>query len=87
MNCPLCSSEMDEGKAYVRGTVLGFLIAGFSHQHCWFKSHSTNKTKIIVRCKNGSGSLARAADAEFESRPAYLCEDCGTSIVVGTKNT
>ena len=52
-----------------------------------FESQSTHNKQILVRCKSGSFFLTRAGDAAFENRPAYLCEDCGTSIVVGTKHS
>ena len=42
MNCPYCSADMILGKASVRGSFIGFLIIGLSHQHLWF-----NKKKII----------------------------------------
>ena len=78
MICPKCSAEMDEGKAYIRGTALGFLFVGFSHQHCWFESHAADKKKIIVR--SGSGFLTRAG-AKLVKPPAYYCEDCKTTVI------
>ena len=80
MKCPVCSSEMEKGKAYLRGTTLGFLFVGFSHQHCWFKSEATGKKDIIVR--SPSGFLTSAA-SELVNPSAYYCEDCGTSVIVG----
>jgi len=80
MKCPICSSEMDQGKAYIRGTAFGFLFVGLSHQHCWFKSNTTGKRKIIVR--SGSGFLTRTTVA-LVNPEAYHCEDCGTSVTIG----
>ena len=82
MKCPACSSEMDQGKAYIRGTALGFLLVGFSYQHCWFESHTTGRKKIIAR--SGSGCLTRA-DAELVKPQAYHCDGCGTSVIIGAK--
>ncbi len=84
MKCPACSSEMDQGKAYIRGTALGFLFVGLSHQHCWFKSHATGRKNIIAR--SGNGFLTRA-DAELVNPQAYHCEDCGTSVISGATST
>jgi hypothetical protein len=80
MNCPLCSREMDKGEAYVRGTALGFLFVGLSHQHCWFKSEATGKKDIIVRCPSG---LLTSAPAKLVNPSAYRCENCRTSVIVG----
>ena len=80
MKCPTCSSEMDQGKAYIRGTALGFLLVGFSHQHCWFESNTTGRKKIIAR--SGIGRLTRAG-AELVNPRAYNCEGCGTSVIIG----
>jgi len=84
MKCPTCSSEMDQGKAYVRSTILGFLYFNLYPQHCWFESHATGRKKIIVR--NRSGFHIRA-DSEVVNPPAYHCKDCGTSVIIGAKST
>ena len=84
MKCPTCSSEMEQGKAYVRSTILGFLYFNLYPQHCWFESHATSRKKIIVR--NRSGFHIRA-DSEVVNPPAYHCKDCGTSVIIGAKST
>lgn len=84
MKCPTCTSEMDQGKACVRGTLLGFLAVGFSYQHCWFESQATGKKKIIVRSRNG---LISRAGAALANPPAYHCQACGTSVIVGAART
>jgi len=84
MKCPTCTSEMDQGKVCVRGTLLGFLFVGFSHQHCWFESRTTGSKKIIVRSRNG---LFTRADAEVANPPAYHCKDCGTSVIIGATSS
>lgn len=84
MKCPTCTAEMDQGKAYVRGTALGFLAVGLSHQHCWFESHATGKKKIIVRSRSGWISTI---NAELANPPTYHCQECGTSVIVGPAST
>ena len=80
MKCPECSSEMEKGMAYIRGTALGFLFVGFSLQHCWFKSQDSGRERIVVH--NKSGFLTRKT-AETVKPNAWYCEDCETTIVVG----
>ena len=84
MKCPSCSSEMDRGKAYVRGTVLGFLVVGLSHQHCWFEADAKGGKKIIVR--SGSGLFTRA-DAEASNPTAFRCGSCATTVILGSKTS
>lgn len=36
IHCPYCGTKMEPGVVFVRGTLLGFLAVGFSHQHLWF---------------------------------------------------
>ena len=78
MKCPECSSEMEEGKAYIRSTALGFLVCGFSAQHCWFKPHGSGKEHIIVHNKNGLRS--RKID-ETVNPQAWYCDKCGTAVI------
>ena len=78
MKCPKCSSEMEEGKVYIRSTALGFLFFGFSAQHCWFKPSGAGKEQIIVH--NKSGFRSRKID-ETVNPPAWYCDECGTTII------
>jgi hypothetical protein len=56
---------MAAGTAYVRGTIWGFLLAGLSHQHLWFRS-GQNK-EIVV--------------ASGDKRAGHRCLQCGTVTV------
>jgi hypothetical protein len=78
MKCPDCSSAMEEGKAYIRSTALGFLFFGFSAQHCWFKSRQTGKERIVVH--NRHGYRSRRID-ETVNPHAWYCDECGTTII------
>ncbi|MCP4614469.1 MAG: hypothetical protein GY845_37800 [Planctomycetes bacterium] len=84
MKCPMCSSEMDQGKASVRSTILGFLYGSLLPLHCWFEPQATGRKKIIVR--NRSGFHIRD-DSEVVNPPAYHCKECGTSVIIGAKRT
>ena len=37
MKCPKCSEDLVQGAIAVHGTFLGFLVAGWSIQHCWWQ--------------------------------------------------
>jgi hypothetical protein len=47
-HCPLCGMAMEAGKVVVHGTLLGFLIIGFSYQHCWFQPADGSSEQIVV---------------------------------------
>lgn len=84
MKCPTCSSEMDQGKAYVRSMILGFLYGSILPLHCWFESKATSKKKIIVRNRSG---LHIRDDTEAVNPTAYHCKDCRTTVIAGQKKT
>jgi len=79
MKCPTCTSEMDQGKAYIRGRLFNSMYFSLSPQQCWFESKRTGRKKIIVRNRSG---LHFIADEEIVNPPAYHCDDCGTSVIV-----
>ena len=56
---------MVAGSASIRGTFLGFLFFGFSHQHLWFSS------------KEGKTIAMRSGD----TRSAWQCLRCGVTTV------
>ncbi len=58
--CPYCGGRVVAGTAYVRGTFLGALLVGLSHQHLWFRA---GKEKDVVVESGGE-------------RTAYRCEKC-----------
>lgn len=78
MECPECSSLMEEGNASLHSTVLGFLFFGFSAHHCWFKPKGSGKERIIVHNKNGFRSPKKD---ETVNPPAWYCNRCGTTII------
>ena len=71
INCPYCGNRMIAGTAYVRGTFVGFLLAGASYQHLWFKTDA-EKNVIIESGK---------------SRPGHHCTHCGAVTIATTDAT
>ena len=74
----MCGGELELGTTSVHGTLLGFLVVGFSLQQCWFRSAETGKEQMVVspldslaacRCK-GCGTLMVAARPERSGRVA-----------------
>lgn len=47
--CPICQGEIERGSLSVHGTLLGFLFAGWSYQHCWFKGRGKNEEQVVLR--------------------------------------
>ena len=82
MNCPKCSSEMDEGRAYIRGRLFNSVYFSLFPQQCWFESVGSGRKQIIVRNRSG---LHIRADEDTVEPGAYHCEDCGTSVIVGKR--
>jgi len=66
---------MERGHAVVRGTLGGFLLVGFSHQHLYFRSDApAPKTLFGARSERlvcRSGTLTSA----------YQCGRCGTLLI------
>ena len=62
LKCPYCDSDLKSGQATIHGTVVGFLVFGFSHQNLYFKTDTGEEIKIL-----GSN----------KSTPAMRCENCG----------
>ena len=72
MKCPDCSADMIEGEATVRGTLIGFLAVGFSHQHLFFKPHGGTSGNNASRKKIlPSGNVTMACH----------CGSCGLTIL------
>ena len=59
--CPYCGSKMSHGKARIKSTLGGMLLAGFSYQHLFFEGSDRNEN-IIMRTRS--------------EKEAYLCENC-----------
>ncbi len=68
MKCPVCQVEMEKGTARVHGTVVGFILFGFSYQHLWFEHSSGNEERIL---------------ASNEQCPGYRCPECLAVFIPG----
>ena len=68
MICPNCTSEMEEGEVQVRGSMLSFLVVGFSIQDLMFDSSSETTTILPSR----------------DTRKAYYCRQCGGVFIQGS---
>ena len=76
MNCPNCGAELIAGEATVRGTILGFLAVGLSHQHLFFKqSDTSNGTRSYKKKVLPSGNITRADH----------CGKCGLTVIQKAK--
>ena len=71
--CPSCGGTMLPGTASVRGTILGFLVAGVSYQHLFFRPAGGGRKsdRVVV----GSGDSSRA----------WRCDRCGAVLVRESK--
>ena len=72
MKCPNCNMEMEPGQAQVKGTLLGFLIIGFSHQNLYFRSAEGGVNEKIIR----SGG----------KRSGYYCRQCQGLFIEGGRD-
>ena len=68
IKCPKCQTDMKSGWVEIKGSLLGFLLVGFSYGHLWFRQLS-GKGKIVVHFGGG--------------RAAYNCPACGTIVMLG----
>ena len=68
MKCPSCQSKMKRGQVSVHGTALGFVVVGFSHQHCWFEEFERDAEEQVIVESNGR-------------RGAYRCPKCKTVVI------
>ena len=81
MNCPKCTQSMEDGVATVEGTVGGFLIAGMSCQHLFFKGDKnkkvipSNETVSAFRC-HGCGITV----VEDETHMSQAFETAGRKL-------
>lgn len=69
MKCPYCGGEMVPGTALVRGTLLGFLAFGFSHQHLWFRQLDGGRNEKIIPSSS--------------QRAGHRCTQCRAVIIQG----
>jgi len=59
--CPYCGFVMSPGKAKIKSTLGGILLAGLSHQHLFFKGQDQRES-LIMRTRS--------------EKEAFLCENC-----------
>ncbi|MCC6907637.1 MAG: hypothetical protein IT430_06840 [Phycisphaerales bacterium] len=48
MHCPSCGAEMESGILVVKETLWGFLLAGLSYQHLFFRSDDADKDECVL---------------------------------------
>lgn len=78
MNCPRCSQPLQRGTATVSGTVLGFLLVGFSHQHLFFKPSTGPRGKpVSLGADPGRVILPSGGQAA-----AARCAACGVTVIL-----
>jgi hypothetical protein len=69
--CPFCGATMQVGVASIHGTLLGFLVIGFSHQSLWFRPDGARKEVE---------ALVPRVDC-----PAQSCGRCGAVLLGGPR--
>lgn len=78
MECPQCGEQMEEGNVFIRGTFWGFLLVGWSLQHCWFRPKAGGESAMVIR--NAT---------HFWRRPEWpeglRCDHCGAVIIRGER--
>lgn len=79
MNCPKCQKEMDTGQAQVRGTVFGFLMVGFSHQHLFFYPDNLPPPEKQLGIPIRRGRVIVSSGCEVS---AYRCDDCAITVLL-----
>jgi hypothetical protein len=63
LNCPACGDELQVGLVSVHGTFWGFLLVGFSYQHCWFEPAADGVEDVVI--PSGGAKLG------------WRCPNCG----------
>ncbi len=69
MKCPYCGGEMVPGTALVRGTLLGFLVVGLSHQHLWFRQLDGGGDEKVIHSRG--------------QKAGHRCTECRAVIIQG----
>lgn len=79
MICPFCETPMVAGNLEVRGPGWGFLLFGWSYQHCWFAPEEGPDEMFV------SNKLSRQAKHPDcgAFRAAYKCQACRTVVAPG----
>lgn len=78
MRCPRCADRLQAGTATVRGTVLGFLLVGFSHQHLFFKASEATRRKQMSLADD----FGRVVLPSGERTAAARCPTCGLTVIL-----
>jgi len=65
--CPYCGTEMIPGESFIRGTLFGFLLFGWSHQYLWFRREGERRKEVIIRTG--------------DSRPGHQYPQCDAAII------
>jgi hypothetical protein len=68
MKCPVCDVEMEPGRCEIRGTLLGFLMIGFSWKHLYFHGRQSGK-HVMLHSTSQAG--------------AHRCSQCGGLFLPG----
>lgn len=77
MICPNCEIEIPKGRVYMRGTLLGWLLGGFSHKDLYFQEEAPDNQKS----KKPNLALRNGSIAE-----GYRCPECSLLILPGKLN-
>jgi hypothetical protein len=48
LTCPVCAGVMHPGIVSVHGTLIGFMVVGMSHEHCWFEPKGDIEEHIVI---------------------------------------
>jgi hypothetical protein len=68
--CPRCNCAMQQGRSYIAGTPLGFLVVGLSLQHLWFE-HPDGQRRRVVESSTLTSNIV----------PAFECPRCGCVLI------
>ncbi len=84
MMCPNCQSEqpMVPGNAVVHTTGVGFMTAGWSYQHCWFRPAGCREKDDEIIVHNPTGLFAFMPSKKQAAPPAHRCRGCGAVVIL-----
>lgn len=67
---------MEEGTVYIRGTLLGLLMVGFSHQNLYFQPVISRDDKVLMPAAKDMVVLESGGSTE-----AWRCERCRMTLL------
>lgn len=76
MNCPKCQQPMISGTLQVRGTFLGFLAVGMSHQNLYFDDPSDD-VELAFGVRNVKSTLVIGSRGVVRG---HRCEACRLTV-------